>query len=767
LGAVTAVAALLGTVELRAQEPTDPNGSDRTLPDAGDSRLGASPAEQADTRVATETPARPPVIRVLLATPPPRVDGQLNDIVWRNAARITSFVQEQPVEGAPASEETEVHVAYDSRNIYFGIYARYSDPSMIRANRVDRDRTGGDDRVTIVFDPFLDQQRGYTFSVNAYGIQGDSLIRGGGGGFGGGYGGGYGGPGDESWNALFISAGILVEDGWTAEIAIPFKSLRYPSSDNGQEHRWGFQIQRRIQGKDETAVWAPTSRGVMGILSQMGVLEGMSDLSMSRNLELLPTVTAIQSQSLDETGAYGGSGVQEGGVSVKYGITSNLTLDFAANPDFSQIELDRQQIDVNQRFPLFFAELRPFFLEGKEIFRLAGPLNLVHTRTMIDPQFGAKITGKVGKMTMGFLVANDEGPGKIDDQNDPAFGQKAQFAIARLRYDFRPESSIGIIVTDREFVDQYSRVGGVDGQLRIGSNQRAGFRAITSRHRDVDGVQLNGNVLDFGYRKEGRNLRFSGNYFSISPGFRTDTGFIRRVNQRRVGGDVSYRWWPESWVRSFGPRVSYSQNHTHAGTLQDRKVGVRTRFNFAQSINFNVNVNREMERFLDVDFEKTRYGFGGMVGTSQRFGFGGFFNRGDSVRYVEDPFLGYSSSANIFMSFRPFSRLQSDLNITTSRFTDVRTDIDLFDIKIYRSQTSYQLSERLLFRSILEFNDYDRTLGGNLLLTYRVNSGTVFFVGYDDRYQEGSMIDVVQDQTSDLRRINRSFFTKLQILFRH
>ena len=783
------MAALPGADALHGQESAGLVLDETPVPATGSPRLGSRPAEttslaeKADpaeeaisvgsadvTSVAIGALAGRPTVRVEIVGEPPLVDGRLDDMAWRGAAKLTSFVQEQPIEGARATEETEIYIAYDSRNIYFGIYAHYSDPSLIRANRVERDRTWRDDTVTVFFDPFLDQQRGFAFSVNGYGVQGDSLMGGGGGGGGGGFGGGRGGPGgpgDSSWDALFSSAGTLVEDGWTAEMAIPFKSLRYPKQAETGTHRWGFQIQRQIGGKDETVVWAPTSRGVMGFLSQMGVLEGMSDLSTSRNLELLPTVTAIQSQSLDGTGDYGRSGVQEAGVSVKYGITSNLTLDFAANPDFSQIESDRPQIDVNQRFPLFFSEQRPFFLEGQEVFNLAGPLNLVHTRTLIDPQFGAKLTGKVGKMTMGFLAANDEGPGKLDDPSDPAFGHTATFAIARIRYDFRSESSIGLIVTDREFVDQYSRVGGVDGQFRIGNNQRAGFRIVTSRHRDSAGVELSGDVVDGGYRLEGRNLSYSASYFSISPGFRTDTGFIQRVDQRRASGNVSYRWWPESWIRSFGPRLSYERNYTFAGTLQDRQIGTGGNFNFARNISFNLNYNRDMERFLGVNFEKTRYGFGGVVGTSQFFSFGGFFNRGDSIRYVEDPYLGHSSGFNLFTTLRPFSRLQSDFNVTTTGFTDVRTNTQVFDVKIFRSLVTYQLTERLLVRSILEHNTFDRTLGANLLVTYRVNSGTVFFVGYDDRYRDSDKIDPLAYQTTDLRRTNRAVFTKLQILFRY
>ena len=344
-----------------------------------------------------------PTVRPTRTTDRPRIDGRLDDAVWRSAAKITDFVQSRPLDGAPATEDTEVWIAYDSANIYFAFHLHYSDPSIMRANRVDRDRSFQDDRISIYFDPFLDQQRAYSFNLNGYGVQGDQIINarrgggfGGGGGRGGRRGGGGGFPGgsggapfgDRSWDALFDSGAQIVDDGYTAEMAIPFKSLRYPQREGDVPHRWGFQIVREIQDKDnETDVWSPISRDIAGFLPQMGVLEGMANLSTSRNLEFLPTVTAINFGSLDTT--TGTFDVQdtspEGGMNFKYGVTSNLTADFAINPDFSQIESDRPQIEVNQRFALFFSELRPFFLEGAEIFSIQAPVTFVHTRTIVDP----------------------------------------------------------------------------------------------------------------------------------------------------------------------------------------------------------------------------------------------------------------------------------------------------------------------------------------------------------------------------------------------
>ena len=364
-------------------------------------------------------------------------------------------------------------------------------------------------------------------------------------------------------------------------------------------HRWGFQIVRNIESKDERAVWSPVSRGIQGFLPQMGTLDGMESLSTSRNLEFLPTVTAIQSGSLDR-----GDGVfvdndfsPEAGLSVKYGITSNLTADFTVNPDFSQIESDQPQIEVNQRFPLFFSELRPFFLEGQEIFGIVAPINFVHTRTIVDPRFGAKLTGKVGRSTLGVLVADDEAPGKRDDPTDPAFGETAQFFIGRYRYDLYGESHIGGLVTDREFMDSYNRVAEVDGQFRIGGTDRFNFVIAQSQTREEDGTERSGPTGGTLYRHNGRNLSFTTFTWATAPGFRNGSGFVRRVDQNQARGQVSYRWWPESWLINWGPRTSYERNYNFDGVLQDEVATAGLDFSFARSITAGIGADRGLERF--------------------------------------------------------------------------------------------------------------------------------------------------------------------------
>ena len=762
-----------------------------------------------------------PTLSAIRTSDPPRIDGRLDDAIWQSAARVTDFVQQRPLEGAPATEQTEVWVAYDSQNIYFGIHAHYSDPGLIRANRVDRDQTGRDDTVRVYFDPFLDQQRAYVFSVNGYGVQSDSVLGGAeaGGGtvsqqiVGGASGGGRanlttvterdgqtasalgrlwerlrsrtppqnhtsggsrsGAPGDSSWDALFDSAGRLVEDGWVAEMAIPFKSLRYPTRQPGEGHRWGLQIERTIDGKNESVVWAPVSRNVMGMLRQMGVLDGMTNLSTSRNLEFLPTVTAIRADALHTgAGAHDHEHLDtqaEGALNVKYGVTSNLVFDFTYNPDFSQIESDQAQIEVNQRFPVFYPELRPFFLEGQEVYQISAPypLSLVHTRTVVNPRYGAKLTGKVGNTSLGFMVADDEAPGMVDDRASPAYGNSAKVVLGRLRYDLYSESHLGVIFTNREFLNSYSRVGGVDGVFRLGVNHRLRFTALNADRREVDGARHTGPMFDVNLRKEGRNLSYEVRHNQLHPEFGTNLGFIRRVDQKQTNAGVSYRWWPESWIINWEPRLQYERNYDYRGVLQDEGIWGRVNFTFTNNVTLYVNVNRDMERYRSIDFWKTRYNVGGNVNTSRRVGVGFSSWTGDQIRFIEDPFLGADRQVNLLVTLRPFSRLQSDVNLNTSRFTDVRTDTRVFDVKILRTRTTYQFTNRLLLRNIVEYDTFEKTLGGNVLVSYRVNAGTVFFVGYDDHYRQGNQIDEQMFPTMAMLRTNRAVFTKLQFLFRY
>ena len=716
----------------------------------------------------------------------PRVDGRLDDAVWRDALHITDFVQQNPVEGAPATEATDVWIAYDSQNFYLAVHAHYSDPSLMRANRNDRDQAFEDDNIAIYFDTFLDQNRAYRFSVNGYGVQGDAIVNARG------YSrrargrrtGSYSmsrneiPTGDSSWDALFDSGGQIVDDGFTAEMAIPFKSLRYPERDRDIPHRWGFQIVREVRGKDENQVWAPVTRNISGFLTQVGLLEGLTNLSMSRNLEILPTFTGIQHGSLDSRGSFVNKDPSpEGGLNVKYGITSNLTADVTFNPDFSQIESDLPQIEVNQRFALRYPELRPFFLEGAEIFQILGPLTFVHTRTIVDPEFGAKLTGKLGNTTLGMIVADDEAPGRVEPGN-LAYGRKANNFVGRARYDLYAESYLGAIFTHRGFMDSHSTLGAVDGNFRVGQTQGVGFKLAQTDHRDLDGVSRQGQMVDLSYRLNSRHWNSFVALYTLSPDFRHDIGFVRRVDTKRLYSRLGYNFWPESWILNWGPSIQYGRNHNFANDLDDEDVRLGFNARFARNISFNADVREEMERYRGIRFHKRAVSVGGEVNTNRMLVFGGYYRQGDEVKYQENPYLGKGGSGSFFAAVRPVSRFQSELNLSVSDFIDLRNGADtIFDVKILRTLSTYQFTDRFLLRNIAEYNTFDRKFGLNWLLTYRVNAGTAFYVGYDDHYQQADRLygDVDGDGFEDqlfptltfMQQTNRAIFTKVQYLFRY
>jgi TolB-like protein len=741
-----------------------------------------------------------PFIRPFRTQAPPEIDGRLDDAVWQDAAVITDFVQRQPLDGALATENTEVYVAYDNDNIYLGVYAHYSEPGMMRANRTDRDQAAQrDDTVSVFFDPFLDQQRAYVFTVNAYGVQNDSLLDAGSGsgssgrrrGSSGPSGGNASGPtiprGDDSWDALYSSSGQILEDGFTAEMAIPFKSLRYPARAGDSPHTWGFQIGRWIRWKNEAVVWSPVSRDVPGWLPQMGLLEGMRGLSMSRNLEIQSTLTGAMFGTLDTDSGrvVDGDPKPDSGVNVKYGVTSNLTADFTYNPDFSQIESDQPQVEVNQRFALFFPELRPFFLEGAEIFNIPGPVRTVHTRTIVDPRYGGKLTGKVGKTTIGVLYANDEAPGNVLDADGPFYpenlGQVAQTFVGRARYDLYSESYIGAIVTQRDFLSRQSRLVGIDSNFRIGSSHAFALRAMGSDHRDEDALETTGYVVDASVQRTSRNLSYRASTYAISPDFQTDVGFVQRNDLLLGNASVDYRWRPQTWVIDWGPSLNYSRNHNFEGILEDEAIQARASFVLAWNLRFGTNMDRSLERYEGIDFEKLRFGVGGRINGSRLFTLSGNFGWGDEIYYDKvNPFLGYESSMGFTLDLNPMSRIHSKFNINRSRFTDpmglfipgVNTgEVDesgkVFTVNIIRALTTYQFSDRLLLRNISEFNTFDQKLGLNVLLTYRVNSGTAFYIGYDDHYQQREQFDDREIFSgSGYQQTNRAILTKIQYLFR-
>src|SRR6266496_4700056 len=354
---------------------------------------------------------------------PPAIDGKLDDEIWKQAVMLKDFYQVQPGDNIAPSKPTEVMLGYDAKFLYVAFHC-YDESDKVRANIPKRDRIFDDDYVGILFDTFNDSRKAYEFDFNPLGVQADGIWTDGQG---------------EDFNPDIVmeSKGMITTDGWTVEVAVPFKSLRYVA---GKDKLWGAHFWRRIKRfNNELDMWMPLNRDISSWLAQEGHLSGFEGISTERTLELIPSLTVsetakrkcalipaqINAGQLDP-GKFVNEPIKfDPGLTGKYSITPNVTLDFALNPDFAQVESDQLVVTANQRFPIFFAEKRPFFLEGIDIFQTQ--IVAVHTRAIVDPDVAIKLTGKINRNTFGLMLASDNGPGNLSEDDrtfitsDPAF----------------------------------------------------------------------------------------------------------------------------------------------------------------------------------------------------------------------------------------------------------------------------------------------------------------------------------------------------------
>src|SRR5690349_2564879 len=347
---------------------------------------------------------------------PPVIDGKLDDEVWKGAAVLSDFIQVQPGDNIPPSKKTDVLLGYDSKFIYIAFHC-YDEPDKVRAAISKRDDIFNDDYVGILFDTFNDRRRAYEFDFNPLGVQADGIWT-------------EGQGEDFSLDLVMESKGILTEDGYTIEVAIPFKSLRYVA---GKDKLWGVHFWRRTKRfNNELDMWIPMDRDKNSWLAQAGHLTGLEGISTERTLELIPSLTVSETgkrksalpfnalAGTSDAGRFVNEPVKfDPGLTGKYTLTPTVTLDFTLNPDFAQVESDQLVVTANQRFPIFFEEKRPFFLEGIDIFNTQ--VTAVHTRAIVDPDYAVKLTGKVNRNTFGLLLASDNAPGNFteDERTDP------------------------------------------------------------------------------------------------------------------------------------------------------------------------------------------------------------------------------------------------------------------------------------------------------------------------------------------------------------
>ncbi|MGI8470399.1 MAG: carbohydrate binding family 9 domain-containing protein [Pyrinomonadaceae bacterium] len=492
-----------------------------------------------------------PVVVARFSTPPV-IDGKLDDEVWKTAPVLKDFYQTSPGDNVAPSKPTEVMLGYDEKNLYIA-FKCYDERDKIRATVAKRDEVFGEDNVRVWLDTFNDHRRAYILGFNPLGIQQDGIYT-------------EGQGADYSVDIVMESKGVIEDWGWSVEVKIPFKSLRYAA---GRGKLWGFNVARNIDRfNDELDSWMPDDKNISGFLIKHGKITGLESIKTERTLEVVPSVTLSESGTRRRTifqsvvnnlppgavidpGRFANDGIsQDIGVNFKLNVTPNVTLDAAYNPDYAEIEADAPVVTANQRFPIFFQEKRPFFLEGADIFQ--SPLQVFYSRQIIDPDFAVKLTGKSGRNTFGILAASDNAPGNYskEDRDDPGLrpsgeflDKNANFVVARLKRDIGKENNIGFFGTMRVFPRQHNFTGGFDGKFKLDSKTTMVFQTVATHSRanfynpETDSAPYRtGNGfgyyfnLDHTAKNNGWTIKAEGR----SPLYRADAGFTPRVNTNSI-----------------------------------------------------------------------------------------------------------------------------------------------------------------------------------------------------------------------------------------
>ena len=502
------------------------------------------------------------------------VDGRLDEPAWADAALLTGFSQFFPADGVAAQDSTEVLVWYSASELHVGIRA-FATPGSVRATLSDRDKIAQDDNVQLFLGTYGDSRQAFVFAVNPFGIQSDGVLTETGATIGGGFTSTSAKARESSDLApdyVWKSKGQVTAFGYQVELSIPFKSLRYRA---GEEQRWQLNVARTVQVTGHEETWAPALRGAASFLAQSGVLAGLRDLRRGLTVDLIPTITSstVGTRNVSTSAwNYAGSRPELGG-SVRWGVTSNLTVSGTANPDFSQVEADATQFSYDPRQAVFFPERRPFFLESQEQFTT--PNRLIYTRRIAQPIASAKLTGKYGGFDIGVLSAVDNQDASFDQRQSPLYN------ILRLQRDLGAQSRVGVAYTDKLDGPRWNRVLGVDGRLVRGVYNVQG--QVASSFTSSDSGFLSAPLFDVSASRSGR--RFVARYAvnGISPDFDAQAGFIARPGIANISATHRLNFYgkPKAMVELFSPELFMLGRYqfdrfVKGGESQDRQLHLRT-----------------------------------------------------------------------------------------------------------------------------------------------------------------------------------------------
>ncbi len=476
----------------------------------------------------------------------PSIDGVLNDEIWSgDAMSLGEWVSYNPLRGGRTELRTEVRVAYDTRNIYFAFHAFDPEPGKVRTTISRRDTTFSDDWVAMSLDSAGTGQTAYHLFVNPSGIQMDAVNT---------------SASGEQFEAdlLWESVGRTTADGYIVEIRLPLQSIRFTGGDGV---RMGIMFFRKVSRTGVSYSFPEMPPGSWVFENHAHLV--FEHLEPRRLVELLPSVTYGLTQARTTTGRWGPSADRAAlGLSAKLGITSNMILDATVNPDFSQVESDAFQVQVNQRFPTFFSEKRPFFMEGMGLFNLAGTgfdgnmRTSVHTRRIIDPMWGSKLTGTIGKMTVGLLSASDHTP-EVDGRGDAVIGHDKAFTIARATYALGGSNYVGALVSNTEYAGRYNRVQAADMSLRFTAPQQLTATLMASQAGGLATRDRQAAAAQVSYQYGSRRFSVGGQAEHYGRDFQMDTAFYNRTGFTTGWSNGELHFYPKdngrAWIRRVSP----------------------------------------------------------------------------------------------------------------------------------------------------------------------------------------------------------------------
>lgn len=699
-----------------------------------------------------------------------RLDGILDEPFWQAAVMVTLDYETRPAENTPAAVRTEVFLVDNGDALLVAFKASDPDPGKIVAYLSDRDAAFNDDFVGIALDTFNDERRAFEFFVNPLGIQMDLTLD------------DVNGNEDSSWNAIWGSAGRIDGQGYIVEMEIPFRTMQFPAG--AAEKTFGVDLLRfRPRENRERISNNVQDRNLPCYLCQLDKLVGFANASAGRNIVIAPSMTAARNDAVaDGTGTNAplesGDFEFEPSLDVSWGITPDIQLTATLNPDFSQVEADVAQLQINQQFALFFPEQRPFFLEGADFF--SSPLNVVFTRNVADPDYGAKITGKSNGHTFGVFTANDTLTNLLLPGNQgsdfTSLDQESEIAVGRYAYDVGENSRIGALATSRRGDDYRNTVAGIDARFLFRDYNTLEFQYLDSDTRypdaavddfDLDANEASGSAYRVRLARDTRQWSFFALQDQFDAGFRADMGFVTQVDfDKSVLG--AYRRFiaePNKWWNQISIGGDWDITHAGDGRLLERELEAEVSLQAALRSYIEVGVFDRARDFEGVLYEESGASLYAEMNPSGATFLGLFIRGGDQIDF-DNSRLGKTLRISPRMNQRFGDALSFRLRHTWEQLEHESERVFTANLTDLRSQ--YQFSARLFVRLVLLYSDIDRnaakyvdsieerssSVSSQLLLSYKINPQTVFFLGYGDNRIEN-------DDFASLTQTDRSFFMKV------